>query len=512
MQASVPEGEVTAAMRSIYFDPSRPGRALDMVLTMPNDYINEHVAVVRNLAIFSAIAVSLIAGVIFFAYLKRVFSPLHDLTVVADQIGAGKYDTPMPDNKGGEMGAFLQAFKNMLGDIEQREEKILTLNKGLDESERYSRLILETVPEAIIVVDDKGRIIRANQHIELVFGYTNDEIVGQNVELLIPDRFHSHHEQLRNDFMSQRATKRMMGSADSNLSGVRKDGVEIRVEVGLGSTQLDGKPVVIASVQDVTKRKEMEQAIRDSASELKRSNKELEQFAYVASHDLQEPLRMVGSYMMLLERRYRDQLDDEAREFIDYAVDGTKRMQLLINDLLDFSRIGRKEMQFRPVDLNDVMKEILHDLQLKIQEEQASVEVGSLATVAGDHGQIRQVLQNLVNNALKFHGEQAPRIEVTVRPYNRDTDVVPEHVNLEHGWWVSVKDNGVGFKPEYAEQIFEIFKRLHNREQFDGTGIGLAICRKIIERHGGHVLAESTPGQGSAFHVLLPAVGSVKSV
>ena len=227
--------------------------------------------------------------------------------------------------------------------------------------------------------------------------------------------------------------------------------------------------------------------------ELSRSNSELEQFAYVASHDLQEPLRMVSSYVALLGRRYDGQLDDRADKYIHFAVDGANRMQRLIHDLLAYSRVGTRGGELTPTDTASVLRETLSNLEVAIVESEAEVVYSDLPSVMGDPSQLRQLFQNIVGNALKFQSESRPRVELEA---SRDGDQ----------WTFSIRDNGVGFDQRYAERVFGVFKRLHRNADIPGTGIGLAICQRIIERHGGRIWAESKLGEGSCFYFTLPAV------
>ena len=239
-------------------------------------------------------------------------------------------------------------------------------------------------------------------------------------------------------------------------------------------------------------RKRWEKLLEFQATELARSNRELQQFAYAASHDLQEPLRMVTSYLQLLERRYKGQLDTDADEFIAFAVDGASRMKRLIEDLLSFSRVGTRGKDFEPTDGEAVLEQTLRNLEMAISESEAAVTHDPLPTVMADGGQLVQLLQNLIGNAIKFRSDEPPTV----------------HVGAERqdGKWVfSVRDNGIGIDPRYSERIFEIFQRLHTRDKYPGTGIGLAVCKKIVERHGGRIWAESQPGEGATFYFTLPA-------
>ncbi len=232
---------------------------------------------------------------------------------------------------------------------------------------------------------------------------------------------------------------------------------------------------------------------------LKRSNAELERFAYVASHDLQEPLRMVSSYTQLLRRRYQGKLDAEADEFISYAVDGAKRMQALINDLLDYSRVTTRAQPPAPTDSGALVKDLLALVQLQLAETQGQVTIGSLPIVLADASQLRRVFQNLISNGLKFHApERPPRIHVSAA---RDGAVAT----------FSIRDNGIGIEPQFFDRLFQLFQRLHTREEYPGTGIGLAICKRIIEHHGGRIWVESEPGIGTTFHFTLPLVLQLES-
>ncbi len=253
-------------------------------------------------------------------------------------------------------------------------------------------------------------------------------------------------------------------------------------------TDENGKPLQqIVMVQDISD-------LKKAQKELMESNEELQRFAYVASHDLQEPLRMVGSYLQLLERRYGDRLDGDAREFMDYAIDGAERMKVLINDLLDYSRVESRGKPFELTDMNGILRRILRNLNPIIEESGAQITIEELPEIKADEEQVVQLFQNLIGNAIKFHKKnEKPVIQISVQ--KKDAKF----------WEFSISDDGIGIAPEYFERIFVIFQRLHTKEEYPGTGIGLAICKRIVERHGGKIWLDSKPGEGTTFYFTFPA-------
>jgi signal transduction histidine kinase len=281
---------------------------------------------------------------------------------------------------------------------------------------------------------------------------------------------------------------RLVAAGDLDRT-VRGDGPPELVRIGEDVEAMRAR--IVAELDELT---EARAELWQQAVELARSNDDLEQFAYVASHDLQEPLRKIFGFCQLLERRYGDQLDDRAKEYIWYAADGARRMQTLINDLLSFSRAGRSTEGFRPVDLNRVAAEVVDALDPAIASSGARVTVGDLPEVRGDRGLLAAVLQNLIGNAVKFRSDEAPRVDVTASCQDDE-------------WTIKVSDNGIGVDPVYAEQIFTLFGRLHHKSDYAGTGIGLALSKKIVEFHGGRIWLEPTDERGATFAFTLPARG-----
>jgi signal transduction histidine kinase len=244
---------------------------------------------------------------------------------------------------------------------------------------------------------------------------------------------------------------------------------------------------VLLALEDVTERTQAQELLARLMAEAQRSSAELDQFAYVASHDLQEPLRMVASFSELLAKRYGDKLDSDAKEFIGFAVDGVHRMQAMINDLLVYSRVGRRDLIYTPVDCEGVLQGVLANLTAAVEAAGADIAHGPLPVITADARQISQLFHNLIGNSLKFRSERPLRIRIWGRKYKKQ-------------WLFSVADNGIGMKADESKRIFEVFQRLHPRDIYPGTGIGLAICKKIVERHGGRIWVESKAGQGAIFY------------
>lgn len=354
---------------------------------------------------------------------------------------------------------------------------------ALVESEARFQAILEGTPNGVVMVDGEGQMVFVNREIERLFGFPREELLRQRIERLVPERFAKGHETFREGAM-QGLERREMG-ANLELYAMRRDGSEFPVEVGLNPVSRNGQPYVVASVIDISARKEAER-------ELKRSNEELQRFAYVASHDLQEPLRTIASYVQLLERRYGERLDADGREFMGFIVDGARRMQRMVDDLLTLSRVGSHGGDLVPTSIDAALDRSLADLEAALRTSAATVTRSSLPMVRGDERQLQQLFSNLIGNAVKFSGSQPPRIEIDAR---REGAL----------WNFSVRDHGIGIEPQYSERIFVIFQRLHAREEYPGTGIGLALCKKIVERHGGRIWVDSQQGEGSTFHFTLLA-------
>jgi PAS domain S-box-containing protein len=358
-------------------------------------------------------------------------------------------------------------------------------------SEERLRLIVEAAPSGMIMVDHDGKIALVNSQIERLFGYKREELIGELIEMLVPKPSRGKHPTYRDDFFADPKARPMGVGRD--LYGLRKDGERIPVEIGLNPLLTEGEKFVLASVVDITERKRAEQLLQEKLSELQRSNEDLQQFAYVCSHDLQEPLRVISNYTQLLAKRYKGSLDNDADEFIEFTVDAAKRMQELINDLLLYSRVDSKGQEFEPVECSAILELAVANLQVAIKENHALIHCDTLPIVKADSSQLIQLFQNLLSNAIKFRSEEPPEIGISVT----------EQAKF---WQFTVRDNGLGFNMKHHERVFVIFQRLHMREKYPGSGIGLAICKKIVERHQGRMWVDSVPGQGTEFHFTLPKI------
>jgi PAS domain S-box-containing protein len=357
---------------------------------------------------------------------------------------------------------------------------------------RY-RGLLEAAPDAMVVVNQSGEIVLLNVQAEKQFGYHRDELLGQRVKNIVPEGFA---ERLIADALrsAEDALAQQIGMG-IELTGRRKNGSEFPIEIMLSPLESAEGVLVTAAIRDISVRKKSEEHLVKTVGELKRSNDELQQFAYVASHDLQEPLRMVASYTQLLAKRYKGRLDSDADEFIAFAVDGSIRMQGLVQDLLVYSRAGTNGKVLHEISSENALKEALTNLRATMEESGAIVTHDSLPTITTDDRQLAQVFQNLVGNAIKYRGAEIPHVHISAKK------------NGGNEWIFSVRDNGLGIDPQYFERIFILFQRLHGPREFKGTGIGLAICKKMLERLGGRIWVDSQPKKGSTFYFSLPESG-----
>jgi PAS domain S-box-containing protein len=386
--------------------------------------------------------------------------------------------------------------------VEQRTAELVKANEGLQwqiaerkqaeeslrESEERFRATFEQAAVGIAQVGLDGCWLRVNQRLCDIVAYTREELLQCTFQDI------THPEDLNTDltFVHQ-VLAGEISTYSMQKRYCRKDRslVWVNLTVGLVRDEAGAPKYFVSVVEDITIRKQAEENLEVAIVDLKRSNQELEQFAYVASHDLQEPLRKVASFTQLLAERYADKLDDDARQFIAYAVDGAHRMQGLINDLLSYSRVGTRGRTFELVDCEGVLGYSLANLEVAIKEGGAVVTHDRLPTVMGDASQLVQLFQNLIGNAIKFRGSAPPCVHISV-------------ASQEKEWIFRVRDNGIGIDPQYFDRLFVIFQRLHSKAEYPGTGIGLAVSKKVVERHGGRIWVESEPGKGASFYFSIP--------
>lgn len=360
------------------------------------------------------------------------------------------------------------------------------------EPEALLLTVVHSIADAVITADEDGRITMWTGGAEAIFGWPADEILGRELTTLVPEQHREAHTAGIRRVRSG-GEHHVIGKGAVELTALRRDGSEFPVELTLTTGLHGGRRFFAAVVRDVSARHAADSTLREVLADLERSNAELQQFASVASHDLNEPLRIVEGYLGLLQRRYGGRLDADADEFIGHAVTAVHRMQRLIDDLLRYARAGADATRAEPVDLQAVATEVLETLGAAIRESGAQVTLHELPTVTGDESLLRQVLQNLIANALKFsHEGQAPRVDVSAQ-------------RLARSWEISVADAGIGVDPEAMGRIFEMFGRGrgtgHGRA---GSGIGLAICKRAIEAHRGAIRVEPVPGGGADFRFILP--------
>jgi two-component system sensor kinase FixL len=363
----------------------------------------------------------------------------------------------------------------------------ITERKRAEQSQATLAAIVESSDDGIVGKTLDGIVATWNAGAERIFGYSAQEMIGQPIAKVIPiDRLF---EEI--DIQHRLASGGRVEHFETVR--IRKDGRTINVSLTISPIR-DSSGVVIGAskiVRDITARKKIEEFLTRQTEELARSNTELERFAYIASHDLQEPMRTVQSFAQLLQRECGASLAGDARDYLDFVVAGTRRMQALINDLLAYSRVSSQGSPFAPADCAEICRSVLKSLQTFIDQHQAQVTIDPLPVVIGDTAQLGQLFQNLLVNGIKFQADRIPAVHVSVTQSDSD-------------WTFSVRDNGIGIAQEYFDRIFVIFQRLHTIEEYGGTGIGLAICKKIVLRHSGRIWVESTVGQGSTFHFAIP--------
>jgi PAS domain S-box-containing protein len=424
----------------------------------------------------------------------------------------------------GKLGQLEEENEHLRSRLEEAEQTLDAIRSGevdalviqgdmgetiyaLEGAERPYRIFFDQIAEGAATLSPDGTIIYANRSLSTLLGMKEGGL-GRGITSFVKPGFRNELKALIKNALKL--------PTDGEIPFLTEDGRMIPMKLSLNSLYLGERKFVCLTAVDLTEKKRaeleleeamklLEQRVADRTAELERTqeelqkhsedlfqrNMELQQFAYAASHDLQEPLRMIVNYLSLLERKYQCDLDLQAQEYIHRAVEGGLRMRDLIEDLLLYSRVNTGDKNFSFVDMNEVIKETLTNLEVPIRENNADIELDHLPTIIGKETQIVQVMQNLISNAIKFHGPAPPKVKIAATSVNEV-------------WKFAVSDNGIGLDMRYSDKIFQIFQRLHTKEEYPGTGIGLALAKKIIEHHGGHIWVESEPGKGATFFFTIP--------
>ncbi|GAB3668971.1 hypothetical protein GCM10028856_15150 [Halopiger thermotolerans] len=423
----------------------------------------------------------MVAILVFIALVADLNDPAHNFLILpalaaVAGVGAGRHDARAKTR------TFTLKQRNK--ELRETQTELEETVARLEESEQRYRTLAENFPNgAVALLDDELR---------------HTIVAGQGFEPLDFDATDIQNERLQ-DVYSGEVLETIESNCRTTLAG-EPTSFELTMQGRVFEfrthplTDDDGDVyAILVMSQDITERKQYEEKLEQLVADLEESNERLEQFAYAASHDLQEPLRMVSTYLQLIERRYGDELDEEGEELFEYALDGAERMRSMIDGLLQYSRIETMGGEFEPVDLETVFDDVREDLRVQIEESGAEITVDRLPRVKGDADQLRQLFQNLLSNAIKYSGEEAPQVRVSAERNGE-------------AWVVSVTDHGIGIDPDDQEQIFEVFEGLHGDGDYAGTGIGLAVCERIVERHDGEIWVDSEPGDGSTFSFTLPTV------
>ena len=416
-----------------------------------------------------------------------------------------------------DMGNQLEKRVNeRTAELGERNLEIMTASEKLKQSEEQARLseikfkgLLENAPDAMVIVNKDGIIELVNAQTETLFGFENDELIGKKVEMLIPGRFHQVHSKHRENYF-ENPKFRSMG-VGLNLSGRKKDGSEFPLEISLSPLETAEGILISASIRDVTERKKAEEEIKQMAEELihynkqlEQTNKELESFTYIASHDLQEPLRKIRTFLNLIAEREMDTLSDVSRNYLNRTINSAQQMQQLIIDLLAYSRTTASEEHFKKTDMNAILQKVKYDLKEVVEEKKAVIEANGLPELNVIPFQLEQLFANLIGNSLKF-SKTGVAPQIFIRFEIVDGKTIGINGDTEERYYsFSISDNGIGFETKYNEKVFDLFQRLHSRNEYSGTGIGLSICKKIIENHKGFITARGEPGIGATFTIYLP--------
>ncbi len=462
--------------RKEYIYPSDHVRFFITAIAVPKKVLLKPVHVFQREALFLTIGLTAIASLCAAFFSSLLIKPLKHM--IEEIKGFDKEDIKLnlPVSLNDEIGDLARAFDGLMKKLNQsRIAEIHSLGR--------LQAIVDNTVDGLITINEQGYIENFNKSCESIFGYSADEVIGKNVKMLMPEPYHTEHDSYLDNY-NKTGDKKIIGIG-REVKGKRKDGTTFPLDLSVSEVQVKGRRIYSGIVRDITDRKKAEE-------EIMRSNEELERFAYIASHDLQEPLRMVANFTNLLESDYGDQFDDQAAEYMSFITSAAQRMQDMVGDLLEYSRIGYESAGFTEVDSKSHTQLALNNLQEIIEETKAVITIEELPDIYVNAVRFSRLMQNLIGNAIKY------------RARDRTPEVRVKAVDKGNEWLFSVSDNGIGMKEEYLEQIFIIFKRLHSKQEYKGTGIGLAVCKKIVESFDGKIWAESNPGRGSTFYFTIP--------
>lgn len=360
-------------------------------------------------------------------------------------------------------------------------------SRSLEDSRNMLNNIIDNAVDGIITINEYGVVSSYNKACEKIFGYKEGEVIGNNINMLMPSPYRQEHDSYLKNYR-QTGKKKIIGIG-REVAGKRKDGSVFPVDLSVSEISLSGKRFFSGIVRDITERKEAEQERERLIEQLTDSNEDLQRFAYVCSHDLQEPLRMIRSFSEKFESHFSHivEKDEKGKKYMGFILDGAKRAQNLIYGILSYSRIDKETQKTETIDMNEQLEAVKDNLFTNLEEIGGKITSEDLPEIKGNRTQIYQLLQNLINNGLKYQNQG-------VKPH-----IHLGYEDLGSHWEFHVKDNGIGIAEKHLKRIFEVFKRLHNKDEYQGTGIGLSICKKIVERHGGKIAVESEPGEGSTF-------------
>lgn len=455
------------------------------------DYQNEFAQDLKSLS--NIILLTGLVGILFgiavaFLVIRSISNPIRKLKIAALKVSGGDYQTSTDLKGKDELASLGESFNIMTSSLRDNFELIKNNSIEIKEQEERFRRVIEASPAAIILMDKNKQINLVNLQTERLFKYSREELIGLSAENLIPARLLA--ESSTTDILNTNEKIDSLGIVQ-NFYGLTKLQKEIPIEVRLNFIKINHEDMILASVIDITQRKQQEAEIKKYVDKLQFKNKELEQFSYITSHDLQEPLRTVLSFLDVIQEDYADKLDNDLNVYLKYISEASTRMSNLIKSLLDYSRIGYKG-KVEIIDCNQLLESVIADLGHKIESYKAEIHSEKLPVIYGFKLELRLLFQNLITNAIKFHKKtEIPKIRIYF-------------VEKKLHYQFSITDNGIGISEEYQSKIFVIFQRLHNREEYEGTGIGLSHCKKIVELHGGEIWVNSKKDEGSTFNFTIP--------